>query len=513
MKKNDRLFLLIKSLTKSEKRFFKIYSARHVIGDKNKYVQLFDAIDRQKAYNEAALLKKFKNEKFINRLTVAKAYLYELILRSMNSYHTQNSVTAQLREFLGNITFLYEKGLYEQATKIINKSIKLIEEYEYLSFLPEIIHWQKKLIAAQSYISVKEEDLHTLHNKEQSITNQLHNINDYWLLQAQLYHHQNHRGLGGKQVDLDRLQQLMQHDLLANQQSAGSLQAQIYRYRLYATYYFITRNFPDCYTYSKKIVALLEEHPKRLALEPMLYVQSINNVLNISGMLGKAEEKAHYLGQLQKMMEAKQWAKVESVQIKLFESFYYHSLTNCINEGYFEQGVHIVEAVEKGLHQFAHKIDVMGKVMLCFYSFHICFYTENFERAHQWLQQILAYPSHMIRQDIYLFAHLLNLLSTYEQQNKLLLQHTILKTYRFLYQKENTFQLEKIILDLIRQLPQIQTIADFEAILPQLQQQLLELKQDSFERKIFAYFDFVSWIQSKISKQKFADILTMESNP
>ena len=84
MKRNDSLFRLIRSLSKSEKRFFKIYSERHVIGDQNNYVALFDTIDRQKSYNEEAIIKKFADRKFARRLPVAKNYLYELILKSMN---------------------------------------------------------------------------------------------------------------------------------------------------------------------------------------------------------------------------------------------------------------------------------------------------------------------------------------------------------------------------------------------------------------------------------------------
>ena len=54
---SEELFQLIKSLSKQEKRYFKLYASRHVIGEKNKYVQLFDAIDKQAAYNEEKIKK------------------------------------------------------------------------------------------------------------------------------------------------------------------------------------------------------------------------------------------------------------------------------------------------------------------------------------------------------------------------------------------------------------------------------------------------------------------------
>ena len=56
---SEDLHKLIKSLSQSEKRFFKIYASRHVIGEQNNYVQLFDAIANQKNYNEKAIKEKF----------------------------------------------------------------------------------------------------------------------------------------------------------------------------------------------------------------------------------------------------------------------------------------------------------------------------------------------------------------------------------------------------------------------------------------------------------------------
>ena len=51
------LFDLVKSMTMSEKRYFKINSLKHVIGESNDYIHLFNAIEKQNKYNEKALLK------------------------------------------------------------------------------------------------------------------------------------------------------------------------------------------------------------------------------------------------------------------------------------------------------------------------------------------------------------------------------------------------------------------------------------------------------------------------
>jgi hypothetical protein len=56
----DPLFLLIKSLEKSEKRNFKLYVKRHSGGEDLKIVQLFDALDKMDEYDEELVLSKNK---------------------------------------------------------------------------------------------------------------------------------------------------------------------------------------------------------------------------------------------------------------------------------------------------------------------------------------------------------------------------------------------------------------------------------------------------------------------
>ena len=66
MKPSTELHSLIKSLTKSEKRFFKLNSSLQS-GDKN-YLKIFDFVEKQKKYNEEELKTHFKAETFIKHI-------------------------------------------------------------------------------------------------------------------------------------------------------------------------------------------------------------------------------------------------------------------------------------------------------------------------------------------------------------------------------------------------------------------------------------------------------------
>ncbi|HHG85707.1 MAG TPA: hypothetical protein ENJ82_13245, partial [Bacteroidetes bacterium] len=82
MKTQDDLYQLVTSLSRAEKRYFKIYANRHVIGKQNKYVMLFDLLDRQKSYDANLLRKKYPG----SNLSSDKNYLKKLLLKSMRAY-------------------------------------------------------------------------------------------------------------------------------------------------------------------------------------------------------------------------------------------------------------------------------------------------------------------------------------------------------------------------------------------------------------------------------------------
>lgn len=118
-KASSHLHELIKSLTKSEKRYFKIYSSRHTIGEENNYIQLFDYIEQQEEYNEEILFQHFKGAAFLNKFSITKNRLYDSVIKALDAYHANNSLEAQLYKQLHASTILYDKGLYKQSLKLL----------------------------------------------------------------------------------------------------------------------------------------------------------------------------------------------------------------------------------------------------------------------------------------------------------------------------------------------------------------------------------------------------------
>ena len=106
----DPLFILIKSLSKSEKRQFKLFVGRLEGNTDSKFLALFNYLDKHDNYDEKVILKKGIVSKL--QLSNLKSNLYKQILKSLRLGFANQNIRVSLREQLDYATILYDKGLY-----------------------------------------------------------------------------------------------------------------------------------------------------------------------------------------------------------------------------------------------------------------------------------------------------------------------------------------------------------------------------------------------------------------
>src|ERR1700742_4620041 len=141
---SDTLFQLIKSLEKSEKRNFKLYITRNSASEDLKSIQLFDALDKMEEYDEAQLLSKSKSLKKA-QLSNAKAHLYREILSSLRLIRNEQNIDIQLHEQLDYARILYNKGLYLQSLKTLDRIKELARAHNQVTYLLQVLFFEKSI--------------------------------------------------------------------------------------------------------------------------------------------------------------------------------------------------------------------------------------------------------------------------------------------------------------------------------------------------------------------------------
>ena len=139
---SSQLFKLIKSLTSAEKRNFRLYAKRNQGGGAMKFLQLFEVLEKQKELNEQAAIKKLKGVQK-SQLPNLKRHLYTQILTSLKLLHNKRKLSIESRDYISYAEILYERGLYLQSLKILEKAMKIAEKEGFEMMKLHIIEKQK----------------------------------------------------------------------------------------------------------------------------------------------------------------------------------------------------------------------------------------------------------------------------------------------------------------------------------------------------------------------------------
>lgn len=140
----DDLFRLIRSLTRSEKRYFTLHASTH--RKDARHLELFRAIDRQKVYDEGALRRLFREKGYSEHLGVAKGYLHGLIMKALRSYHAGISQNARVKEMLRDVEILRMRGLHDQSARMLDKAAAIAESNNFHYYLLEINYWRRDML-------------------------------------------------------------------------------------------------------------------------------------------------------------------------------------------------------------------------------------------------------------------------------------------------------------------------------------------------------------------------------
>lgn len=503
---SDKIFQLIRSLSKAEKRYFKVYTSKQA-GDKNNHQILFDAIDKQKEYDETALKKSLKNSAIARSLPIAKTRLYDVILRALDAYHSNSSIDAQLKRTLHCAEILYKKSLYGQSQKLLDGAKKLAYKYDKHTSLLEIFMWEKLLIEKDNYENVGDEELEAMMNENTRITKMIEVYNDFWGIKSRLFNILNKRGKARTQEGLHRLKTIID-DVLLNRDPEHLFHQTEYLYNhIYSAYYFGVSDYENSYKYLKQNSEHIEANLDKFQEEPNIYFSILTNIVYVASQLRDFEAVFFYLKKLRELPETLEIKNNEDLEIKLFSSANSIELTIYFLTGEFEKGLEIIPQIENGLILYDHKLNSVRKAFFFFNIAIIYFGAKKYNDALRWTNRLLNDIDINKSLDIYCFGQLLNLLIHIELNSKNLLPYALRSTQRYLSTRNRYFKFETSFLELIGKLlksPDAFTANEHYAT---FLDKMKPLKEDALENTAFEYFDFVSWAEAKASGREFAEVV------
>ena len=503
-KVSSNLFELIKSLNKSEKRYFKLFSSRHTIGEENGYLRLFDFIDRMDTYQEDLIFMHFKGQALLNKFSITKARLYNNILRSLDSFNANTSNDAQLFRSIHCADILYNKGLYKQCEKLLKSAEKQAKKYERFNILLEIKQKQKKLIENELYTEIKEAQITRMFEEESAVIDEIKTYHELWNVKSLVFQEINLRGNVRDEQDTIKLKGLVDRITNIDVRNYSTKINYLYHH-IHSAYYFSVNDLECSYHHLSANLELLEDDSTTFKNRPNLYFSLLTNIIYVSTRLKKYEEAQDYLQRLKNISTNKK-QKTLDLDIKYFSSSCSLELFLLIEKGDYHKAEQLVPQIEEAYRLYGDHINSLRKAYIDFKVGIIYLSIGDFTKALSWINKILNESKIDQKQDIYCFAQLINLILHFELNNDRFLPYAINSTKRYLKNRNRIYAFEELFLKLITRMSKSNGFFDLEEKLIPIEKELIKLKEDPKEQVVFEYFDFLTWVQSKLKRTTFLDL-------
>lgn len=492
-RQKDDLFQLIKSLGKGEKRNFKLYIQRNTDAEM-KVVILFDALDKMDEYDEYSLLKKNPSLTKL-QLSNLKASLYKHILTSLRLLKDDNNIELQLHEQLDYARILFNKGLYLQALKVLERLKQITINYQQQTYHLLVVTFEKKIESMYITRSLKERADELAEESTGALT-KMGEINKLSNLSLQLYSWYIQHGHARNKEDETKLKTFFESHIVKEIDITNSFYHKLYYYQSYTWYSFILQDFLGYYKYTQRWVNLFDEFPKMRFVDTLQYIKGVHNLLGAHYDLKNGKKFLELLETFENFWSTPHIQGNENYRIQTFMYLYTSKLNKHFLEGTFSEGIKLVPEIENeleelGLYLDSHRILVFYYKIACLY-----FGSGDNSTAIDYLNKIINWKVDL-RTDLQCYARLLHLIAHFELGNHDLLAYLVKSVYRFMSKMENLSGVEELMFSFLKESFHL----SYKDVKPKFESLLVKLKKienNSIEARAFAYLDVISWLESKL---------------
>lgn len=500
MPANNDLFELIKSLSKSEKRYFRMSASLNSRSRVNRYVHLFRMIDEQELYDEDAVRAAFTAQFGSEHFAEAKYYLYNAILRSLHTYAADRSVSARLSIALHQAEILYERKLYRQCIKQLERIRQQAVEHEQWYHAIEAAKLEIRLRKFRG-IGEKEELEHLL----EEIARGGDAWSDHlkrWMACSRVDLYESILGPPRDQEQLDRYWSVLKENDGDSSGDPLTPSAAFFHLRSLSICQHASRDFRGALATHLMILDLIESSPSSLGATPSTHVLALMHVCLYSI---HARDAATFLKHYPRLMERTERSP-ESIQY----SFHIHSLALLPHfhaaMGEFEQARDELAAVERALGNFGPWRGIgldstMGRLFLA-----IRFGLGEYDRCVDHVNELLALRSNGLAPHYYAHLRLIQLILHFEREDYDLLEHLLRSAHRYFATRQPHYAEERAILDFLRKALRSGTNKERTALLRALLAEIAPLRYDPFGLIFLESVDIPAWIESKLTGRSYAEI-------
>jgi tetratricopeptide (TPR) repeat protein len=499
MKKQDYVFDLISSLTRGEKRNFRMLT--QITSGSKKYLKLFDCMDSMDSYDESKILKKFRADpSFEKQFAYNKNYLYNAILNALAYFH--KGPNSEVSSLTLQVEILMQKNLYDQAKKQLRKVKERVMAQEKFEDLLKLFRFEVEILRLTENYKILHESLRQVEFEEKVTLEKISNLLKMRHLSVRVEVLMATIGMARREDDLEIINEIMASPEMEDEKRALSNRAKImYNVVLRKVYHFKDDHI-SAFPHIKRVLNLYEANPILIEDDRIGYLKMLGSHVHTSFLIYGLDEAVKGLD---KVMAFKPATPQENVF--RFSRIYLYLLAM-----HSDQGVLASEEFMEDFHNELEKLSAVipPKTELYAYFMLMTYYHTHGDhsRALKANNEFLNKPRPAMSISTQGAARIYNLVLHFELENYDLIEYNLKSTSRFIYKIGRMFKYERRILRFFTKVINLKNQEEVRQELQQLKADLLVIFEDPYEKKATITFKVIEWIDSKLEGIPFAQ--TME---
>lgn len=495
MHKND-LHELISHLSRSEKRYFKIFAQRHVIGEVNNYTRLFDAIARQTEYDENRIRRRFRNEKFVKHLSSEKHQLYKLIMRSLRAFHSSRNEREKIRQMVVDVRLLEQKRLYKQCLAQIRQAKAKAWKYECFDIVLTVLDIERRIVKRTESKALGKR-LQELREERRKALRLMVTNYEYYDLYDNVYTEVSKEFRFRKGQPSTTLESLVRHPRFRNRDLALTFDTRLMFHSARAFYFNLIGNHEHMAAEQKSMIENWRQTRHQIEEDPNGFKKTLFNYLASCHHLGRYGEFPSIFEEIATLPKGN--AKDEA-EITIMR--YFFEVVLALNTGNLVKAKSYAPEIESIMTKHPGIIRKTMEISLYYNLSIVHFLLAEPSDARAWLNRIIHQnPGDLkeARRDLQRISRLFLLILYFEEQDQELADYLFRSTYRYFYRADQSFQFENAVLKAMRKLYGIPDREQMKPVFSELKGKLDELAADPEQQDVLGLGELRCWLRAKLS--------------
>lgn len=498
----DMLFGLIQSLTKAEKRNFKLYIRRLQKEGEVKFFQLFTVLEKWETYDENVLRKQLKI-KTPHQLSNLKRNLYQHILTSLRLIRIKQDLDIQIRESINFAQILYSRGLYLQALRILDKAKTQARDHHQDLLHLEIVEFEKRIESRHITRSTTKRMAGLIaESSGRALVNT--KIVEWSNLKLEMQRWFINHGHVCDQITREKIALDYNYCFTNVEINRMTFFEKVHYYQARYWLHYLLLDMSACRTVANEWVVLYSRAPKVIDEDVDSYLHALHSLMVAAYYLSDLPTFTATRRQLEQFVQKRGESLNENTQVLAFLYTHLAELNQFFISGNLQKSLSILPKMDTSIKKFRNLLDP-HKVHLFYYKMAALYLANGqADRSIHYLQLIINDTAHL-REDIIIYSRLLLFMAHYQLNNLEVLDYLLAAAGRLIQKSKDKNRLQRQCMRHFKKLIAAGPYEREERLLA-FREDLDQLQANPFLRRAFLYLNVPLWVESLLNKRSMAEL-------